>query len=521
MSCCNTCNTSPCCCKTPFRYLGPNIDCLGIVSNSTYDSLFQLLANEICDLNTIADGLEGVDHVSFTSSTGTPSNVANQPCETDTYTLWADVSETVSLGTFTILNPCEANLNYADVAWVDRYFGDDSTGQAGRLDLPFLTITAALAASPNVYLRQGEYSESFEMIDGMAIYAEPGVRFIAGGLSYSPNVAASGSFLGYAQFVSNSIPAVLVNNGTLRFECDYVDTTNTGFYVAGSGSLVASMNYLRCSGIGQGFINSFRDTCTVELYIKEFCEGYYSPYFFRGQNTKSFSGDVKITCPISRTLEGGAYGSVRKSVLNVDQNNGGRIEVIGSMECANTTPDTSGDAGVVRFVVSGLSAIEIDITGDLIGGVETGIYRGNVGNLLNFTLTGNITSDTNPMLLQFPNVGSLSVVLNFFNSIIQGAAPSVLGQGLSAYFYNCSFYNSTTDNDVIDLNDTGTNNVTLYFYNCIGEGTGGGSFIADNMTGYSELLGLTFSNSNRPIVGTLTDTWAGFTQIATLVVPKL
>lgn len=520
---CTSCNSNSCsgsCNQSALRYKGPDIDCLGIKSCTAYDALLEKLANEICDLNTIADGLNGVDHVSFTSSTGTPSNVANQPCETDTYTLWADVSETESLGTFTVLNPCEV-ANYANVAWVDLTFGNDATGQAGRFDLPFLTITAALAASSVVYLRQGSYTETFQLVNGMVVYAEPGVIFTAGGLEHTPNTNISGSFLGYARFESNSIPVQLINNGTVRFECDYVDNLNYVFYVAGSGNLVASTNYIRCEGIGStGFINSFRDTCTIELYIKEFCEGFYSPYFLRGQNTDAFQGDVKITCPVSRTLEGGVYGAIRKSVLNVDENSGGSIELIGNIECANTTPDT-GDAGGVRFVVSGALATSVNVTGDILSGVEFGLYKGAIGNYLDFKLVGNIKSDTNPMTIQSPSVPVLDIRLRFFNSIIEGPAPCLIGQGVSAYFYNCSFYDGTLDDNIIDLNDTGANNVQLYFYNCVAEGYGTGLFIADNMTGYTETLGLTFSNSNLNIDGTLIDTWGGYAQIATLVVPKL
>lgn len=53
------------------------------------------------------DGLNGqsIDHIEFTSSTGTPSNVAGQAGETDTYTIWGNVGETINLGTFQIYNP--------------------------------------------------------------------------------------------------------------------------------------------------------------------------------------------------------------------------------------------------------------------------------------------------------------------------------------------------------------------------------------------------------------------------------
>lgn len=522
MSChnCNNSSCSGCCNQTPLRYKGPDIDCLGILSCSTYDSILELLANELCDLQELTGDLNGIDHVSFTSSTGTPSSSPNLPCETDTYTIWADVSETISLGTFTVLNPCDG-INYAQIAWVDLDNGNDATGQAGRFDLPFLTVNAALAASPNVHLRQGEYTETIVAVDDMHIYAEPGVIFTAGGLIYSGSTVISGSFVGYARFLGSSIPFQILNTGRFRFECDHIDNTTLAFYVAGNAELVAHVNYIICEGETAAYINSFRDDSIVELHIKEFCQGYYSPYFFRGQTSKDYKGRATIYCPITTVLQGGIYGAIRKSVLNIDISSNANISVVGTLECTNSSVDTT-DAGCVRYGINNIAKTYVEITGDIIGGREIGIYNGYLGNLMDLSVKGNVTSIlTNPITTQNPSAVTVDIVMRFFNSIIQGKAPTVIGQGNTVYFYNCSFYNSTTDNDVIDFNDTGANNVTAYFYNCVGEGTGGGSFIADNMTGYSEVLGLSFSNSNKAIVGTLTDTWGGFAQIASLVVPKL
>lgn len=520
MSCCNNCNTNPCCCASPLRYKGPDIDCLGISNCTAYDSIFQTLANEICDLNTTIENINGVDHVSFTSSTGTPSNVPNQPCETDTYTLWGDLAETINLGSFSITNPCDLTLNYANVAWVDLYFGDDTTGQAGRFDLPFTTISAALAASQHVYLRQGAYTESFEMVDGMVVYAEPGVEFRQGGIWYNDETVISGSFLGYARFIADSIPVDLLNAGNLRFECDYIDNEQSVFYVAGNASLVASVKYIRCSGRRSAFINSFRDTANVELHIQEFCEGPHSPYFFRGQNIKTFSGVAKIVCPISRTIDAGPYGPIRKSVLNIDSNSDGSVELVGNLETATTVSDIT-DAGCVRYVSNFFTNTVVSIDGDIKGGPEIGIYNGFVGDNMDFTLKGNIISEINPITIQNFNRPAVAITLRFFNSIIQGGQTTLIGQGIQSYFYNCSFYNSSTNLDVIDVNDTGTDNTTLYFYNCVGEATGVANFISDNSIGFFLTTGLATSNANSPLGVGVVDTWGGFTQIASIIVPKL
>ncbi len=46
---------------------------------------------------------QGIDHIEFTSTTAI-SGLANEPGETDTYTVWGDVEETINLGTFAVYN---------------------------------------------------------------------------------------------------------------------------------------------------------------------------------------------------------------------------------------------------------------------------------------------------------------------------------------------------------------------------------------------------------------------------------
>jgi hypothetical protein len=66
------------------------------------DSIVERFSTEICDLIEQVGELNAIDHVSFTSSTG--GGVSGQPGETDTYTIWADLNETQSLGTFNVYN---------------------------------------------------------------------------------------------------------------------------------------------------------------------------------------------------------------------------------------------------------------------------------------------------------------------------------------------------------------------------------------------------------------------------------
>jgi hypothetical protein len=58
------------------------------------------------DIPNGVNGVDGqpIDHTSFTSSNTAPFNLANLPGAIDTYTVWGDVGETMTLGTFTVYN---------------------------------------------------------------------------------------------------------------------------------------------------------------------------------------------------------------------------------------------------------------------------------------------------------------------------------------------------------------------------------------------------------------------------------
>src|SRR5688572_16847107 len=96
------------------RYTGEELANLGISEGENLEDALESISEafENIELTPGPQGEEGddgapgqgVDHVSFLSSTGTPSSTPNQPGETDTYTVWGDLAETINLGTFDVYN---------------------------------------------------------------------------------------------------------------------------------------------------------------------------------------------------------------------------------------------------------------------------------------------------------------------------------------------------------------------------------------------------------------------------------
>ena len=145
--CGNSCSNN--CCTTVTRYQGANIDCVGINTLDSLDEVVRKLSEYVCNIDgtdgidgvdgddgvgissitysafsgqitvNLTDGSnfisgdlrgQGVDHVAFTSTTG---SAQGQPGETDTYTFWGDVLETINLGTFVVTNGYKPYREYA------------------------------------------------------------------------------------------------------------------------------------------------------------------------------------------------------------------------------------------------------------------------------------------------------------------------------------------------------------------------------------------------------------------------
>lgn len=189
-SCCNNdCNnccevTDPCQeqgCGCDFyvpagcvRITGNPLECLEIVTGQTLEEALESINSIVCDLSSGEDGEDGdsayqiwlnlgnsgteqdfidslmgddgqgVDHVSFTSSTG--GGGAGVAGETDTYTVWGDLAETINLGTFVVYNG-------DDGQGVDHVSFTSSTGGGG----------AGVAGETDTYTVWGDVGETINL----------------------------------------------------------------------------------------------------------------------------------------------------------------------------------------------------------------------------------------------------------------------------------------------------------------------------------------------------------------------
>ena len=172
-SCCDPCAENVCGCDFEMSAgcirIERDFECIGTHEGQTVEQAFEQINSKLCELSPGIDGVDGdsayeiwinlgntgteqdfidslngedgtdgtgLDHVSFTSSTG--GGAAGQPGETDTYTVWGDVGETISLGTFDVYNGADGTNGVAgqtvDHVSFTSSTGGGAAGQPGETD---------------------------------------------------------------------------------------------------------------------------------------------------------------------------------------------------------------------------------------------------------------------------------------------------------------------------------------------------------------------------------------------------
>lgn len=145
---CNECNdcTDPCLeecgCDIEItslacvRHDGEDFPCIEVVKGDSLEAIIQKINDKICEAlpgNDGEDGADGqgIDHVSYTPSS--VGDVPGQPGQTDTYTMWGDVAETINLGIFIVYNGIDG-VGIDHVSFTSTTGPEVGAGESGQTD---------------------------------------------------------------------------------------------------------------------------------------------------------------------------------------------------------------------------------------------------------------------------------------------------------------------------------------------------------------------------------------------------
>jgi len=241
-----------------YQYFGSVVDSgtLPAVSDILVMSIEQFLAPNHASTHT--DGTDDVADLVGDSGSGGTHGLAPAPAAGDAAAgkfLKADASWAIPAGG-------GGSITTTNINWVDAA-GNDGTATANRLDLPWLTIGAALTAAASgdvVMVRPGTYAESGLTVPaGVALISEGGfLTTIVGDAAAVAHIItmSAGSLLQGFQIIcptTSSLAGVSHSAGTgtvydLDLRGDGGTGSGDGIYKAGTGKIVGGN--IRCEGGG-------------------------------------------------------------------------------------------------------------------------------------------------------------------------------------------------------------------------------------------------------------------------------
>lgn len=268
---CNECNTT--CdsnCNCVVRYTGPNIDCLGISTGDSFETVMATLSNFVCDIN-FEDGV-GISNIEYDSGSDILTVTMT---DGSTY----DLTGLKGADGVDGADGADANSEYGNTLFVDAVYGDDLTGTRERFDLPYLTIAGALAGAlvdDNIIVRAGAYGEDVILKNRINIYFEENT--FLGGRITDNEVSITSKVSGYLN-INESNNAILIQgpNSNIKIECDTINGADSPITTRPAAGVDGSMCtvYIKCrriTGISSNYGVTVQRILTLTVLVTESIE---------------------------------------------------------------------------------------------------------------------------------------------------------------------------------------------------------------------------------------------------------
>ncbi len=356
------------------------------------------------------------------------------------------------------------NYHYSyKTVYVDSLYGDNSTAQIGRIDLPYSTFASAsqalstLSSIPGnnkMFIRKGDYSEIIILSDNTDYYCEFGSVFNGQGFT-DDSLNVNCNIFGYAKFTGLNPALEIKNASNVNFEFDSIDNLDVALKLSGSGKInVRGRNIKSKSDFGSAI--SLQGSSTININIADGIYGAYDTIYVKD----NFSGDLvvkckEIVCDNSISTQGNLPN--QGHALRVNDLVTGKVLIYSNLYNKNTTSST-GDNSAAK-----ISSGTVTINGNIYGGDEIGLYVTD-GNI---TINGNIKTNST---LCINSVGSPSLKVNdSFISNNSNYTISIKGGDSNNYFINSTIYNGGDDSNIFYLEG---NLPSLSIYNCISYSSG-------------------------------------------------
>lgn len=389
-----------------------------------------------------------------------------------------NVTENIDANGITTYTVGGSAMSYSNVLFVDPIFGNDSTGLAGRFDLPYrniaqaVTIAAGMGGSLTqrtlIYIRKGTYTTSVNLTNWVDFYCEPGVVFNGSGSVRDNGVSVTSNFYGYAKFVAKtSITLNITGNSTVNFQFDYIDNSsaqciNVTPLVGGQSEVLIEGNKIFGTTLGVGYAIALRRKANVTMNIKSWIWAYHSVFDIRD----NYDGVLTVNCPKIRLANDNIYGGNFKQAVICYSSTANARMTFNADFVNEGLSYLGGISGMITNWSSSSGIIEVN--GNIYGGETYAVYASGNTTSGRVVVTGNMFSNIQVIWASSFNSCYVRKGLISKPSII-GGSTIAMNQNAKVFFDDVKIYNAQVNGDLINI-VSATNEVNLY--NVIGQSEG-------------------------------------------------
>ena len=438
------------------------------------------------------------------------------------------------------------SVNYANIIFVDITNGDNATGTKNKLDKPFLTYAAAVAAATAgdiIYIRRGTYPDAaYELKDLVDVYCEPGV-ILLGGFTNLYNTVTVKVF-GYANFGSGSLPALRVDgDANISFEFDRIDGVRSyGIQEESDNTVTLKVkgNYINCSAPIR--VRSGNKTAVIEISQMISAYGLYAVRL-GSSGVNPLIGTISVSCPIIE-VTGSGFGRAGVMLAENLSIAGYNHKIFIKADVIRMTNPimTETRPNIISAAVWHRGGYNIEVTANLEGnaclGVDANLQSGPIifGTMV---IKGDVSSNiecvsSNCKYTNGNGWGNVVFKNGLIKSLGLGASGAVVETGNvwspfnggvngDIQFVNCVLYNAATNGKIVqhDIPNDATDK-NIYFYDCIAYTEGVGGFFASSVQA-NKRIGLHNVRSNKPLDSMVTDPFSptGLIVDTNLIIPKI
>lgn len=317
---------SVCCSQEKRYYCGKDNDCIGICKEDDIDHVIGIVADQTCNLKNITSNLfknqlifevnpECENGFIVKDKTGEEQYnycgeyvfEENLTCPNGGFNVISPNGDTVLSqcypeepahnsfegniscpnGGFTVKNgdgdiifqdcyPEEKLAQYGNTLFVDKVYGNNTTGTRERFDLPYLTINSALAdasSGDNIIVRAGIYNETIILEDGVNIYFEENTtlngRITDNGSSVTSKISGEGAFNNYINLIE-----ITGSSSDISIKCDTINGFSAPILIRplSEGNCKVFIECRKITGVGVNYCSTIYGDPVVTINVLESIE---------------------------------------------------------------------------------------------------------------------------------------------------------------------------------------------------------------------------------------------------------